>query len=161
MKQEVSICWLRRDLRLKDNAALYHALKGEYPVLLVFIFDTNILGDLHDKKDARVTFIYQQLKEIELELQAKGSSILIKYGTPEKVWAEILSEHSVMNVYTNHDYEPYASERDDTLAEYLRSESIGFHTFKDQVVFEKNEIVKPDGKPYSIFTLISVSGIRN
>jgi len=152
MKQEVNICWLRRDLRLDDNAALYHALKGEYPVLLVFIFDTNILGDLNDKKDARVTFIYQQLKKIEKDLQAKGSSILIKYGTPEKAWSEILSEYSVKNVFTNHDYEPYASERDDALAEYLRSESIAFHTFKDQVIFEKNEVVKPDGKPYTIFT---------
>jgi len=152
MKQKVNICWLRRDLRIEDNAALYHALKGECPVLLVFIFDTNILADLNDKKDARVTFIYQQLQRIEDELQNKGSSILIKYGSPEKAWAEILSEYTVMNVYTNHDYEPYAAERDDTLAEYLRSESIIFHTFKDQVIFEKNEIVKPDGKPYSIFT---------
>lgn len=152
MKKEVSICWLRRDLRIKDNAALYHALKGETPVLLLFIFDKNILDDLHDQKDARVTFIYQQLQEIEKELHKKGSSLLIKHATPEKAWAEVLKEYTVNTVYTNHDYEPYAKERDDTLAEFLRSEEIQLHTYKDQVIFEKDEVVKADGKPYTVFT---------
>ncbi|RAJ33311.1 cryptochrome/photolyase family protein [Pedobacter cryoconitis] len=152
MKTEVNICWLRRDLRLKDHAALYHALKEGIPVLLLFIFDRHILDDLNDPKDARVTFIYRKLKELEAELQQKGSSILIKYGTPEEIWPELLKTYTVKSVYANHDYEPYATERDDTLAEYLRSESIDFKTFKDQVVFEKKEIVKADGKPYTVFT---------
>lgn len=152
MKQEVNICWLRRDLRLNDNAALYHALKEKLPVLLLFIFDSKILDDLADKKDARVTFIHQQLKAIDSELHQHGSSILIKHGTPEEVWSAILNDHTVKGVYTNHDYEPYANERDDSLAEYLRSESISFQTFKDQVIFEKEEIVKADGKPYTVFT---------
>jgi len=152
MKKEINICWLRRDLRLTDHAALYHALKGENPVLLLFIFDRKILDDLHDKKDARVTFIYQQLKEIDQSLHLHGSSLLVKYGTPEEAWAEILKDYKVKQVYANHDYEPYAIERDDALAEYLRSESISFETYKDQVIFEKTEITKADGKPYTVFT---------
>lgn len=152
MKQEISICWLRRDLRLTDNTALYHALKGGLPVILLFIFDRKILDDLTEKTDARVTFIYQKLKAIEKELQTHGSSILIKYGTPEQAWSEVLASYHVKQVYANHDYEPAAIERDDALAEYLRSESITLQTFKDQVIFEKKEIVKADGKPYTVFT---------
>jgi len=152
MNKEVNICWLRRDLRLNDNAALYHALKGDFPVLLLFIFDRNILDDLNDKKDARVTFIYQQLQLIEKELQQKGSSLLIKYGTPEQAWQEVLGSYSVKGVYTNHDYEPYAAERDDSLGEFLRSEAIPLYTFKDQVIFEKDEVTKADGKPYTVFS---------
>lgn len=152
MKKEISICWLRRDLRLDDNAALYHALKSPYPVLLLFIFDKNILQKLDDKTDARVTFIYQTLQELKQQLQKKGSAILIKYGTPEEAWAEVLAAHEVKSVFTNHDYEPYAKERDDALAEFLSSEGISFKTYKDQVIFEKDEVVKPDGKPYTVFT---------
>ncbi|MCD0486726.1 DNA photolyase family protein [Pedobacter sp. MC2016-14] len=152
MKKELSICWLRRDLRLDDNAALYHALKSPYPVLLLFIFDKNILQKLDDKSDARVTFIYQTLQELEKQLQKKGSAILIKYGTPEEAWTEVLAAQNVKSVFTNHDYEPYAKERDDALAEFLSSEGILFKTCKDQVIFEKDEVVKPDGKPYTVFT---------
>jgi len=151
MNTEISICWIRRDLRLTDNAALYRALKGEYPVLLLFIFDKNILDEL-DPEDARVTFIYHELQKMETILQQHGSSFLIKYGKPEEVWTAVLSEYKVKEVYTNHDYEPYAIERDDALAEYLSTESIPFHTYKDQVIFEKNEITKADGKPYTVFT---------
>jgi deoxyribodipyrimidine photo-lyase len=152
MKKEINICWLRRDLRLDDNAALYHALKEGLPVLLLFIFDKKILDDLSDKTDARVTFIYQTLKAMEEQLQQHGSSILIKHGSPEDAWPEVLSAYRVKSVYTNHDYEPYALQRDETLAEYLRSEEIAFQTYKDQVIFEKDEITKADGKPYTVFT---------
>ncbi|AOM77040.1 cryptochrome/photolyase family protein [Pedobacter steynii] len=152
MRSEVSICWLRRDLRLEDNAALYEALKGPFPVLLLFIFDKNILSKLADKKDARVTFIHRTITKLNIDLQMLGSTILTRFGKPEEIWSEILDEHDVKAVYVNHDYEPYGRERDDALAEYLRSEQIDFHTFKDQVVFEKNEIIKADGKPYTVFT---------
>ncbi len=151
-KTGLSICWLRRDLRLHDNAALYHALKGDHKVLVLFIFDKNILNELPNKKDARVTFIYQTLAKIHEELKEKGSSLLIKFDTPEKAWPEVLNQYHVKAVYTNHDYEPYATKRDDSLAEYLSSEKIPLFTFKDQVIFEKTEVVKPDGKPYSVFT---------
>lgn len=152
IKQEISICWLRRDLRIEDNAALYHALKSGYPVLLLFIFDTKILSKLQNKQDARVTFIFDTLQELNLQLREFNASILIKYGSTEQVWGEVLDSHAVKKVYTNHDYEPYARERDDALAGYLSSEGISFHTFKDQAIFEKNEIIKADGKPYTVFT---------
>jgi deoxyribodipyrimidine photo-lyase len=152
MKKEISICWLRRDLCLKDNAALYHALKGKYPVLVLFIFDKSILKKLDHKSDARITFIYQTLLDIQEQLKEKGSSLLVKFDTPEKAWPTILNEYNVKGVYANNDYEPYATKRDDSLCEYLRSEEIPFHTYKNQVIFEKNEIIKDDGKPYSVFT---------
>ncbi len=152
MKKDISICWLRRDLRLKDNAALYHALKSEYPVLILFIFDKNILHKLTEKADARVTFIHQALIKINTELKKNGSSLLVKYNTPEEAWPDILATYQVKEVYANHDYEPYAIKRDDSLSEYLSSEGISFKTYKDQVIFEKNEIIKSDGKPYSVFT---------
>ncbi|KQB99959.1 deoxyribodipyrimidine photo-lyase [Pedobacter sp. Hv1] len=149
---DISICWLRRDLRLTDHAALYHALKAGRPVLLLFIFDQNILSKLDNKKDARLTFIHQTLKRLRAELQEQGSSLLVKFGSPEEVWPEILKEYKVKAVYANHDYEPYATKRDDGLAEYLRSEEIPFFTYKDQVIFEKAEVIKADGKPYTVFT---------
>ena len=152
MEKEISICWIRRDLRLNDNAALYAALKAQYPVLILFIFDTKILSKLPNQHDSRVTFIHQTLEEIHSMLTKHKSTIAIKHGTPEKVWGEILKTYNVKAVYTNHDYEPDAIKRDDALAEYLASEQIEFKTLKDQVIFEKNEILKADGKPYTVFT---------
>ncbi|TKC04297.1 cryptochrome/photolyase family protein [Pedobacter frigoris] len=151
-KQSINICWLRRDLRLDDNAAIYHALKSKDPVLLLFIFDKNILNKLLDKKDVRVNFIHETIIHLNQQLQAYDTSILVKYGTPEEVWTGLLNTYNVNSVFTNHDYEPYATERDSGLAEYLSSESIAFRTFKDQIIFEKDEILKADGKPYTVFT---------
>jgi deoxyribodipyrimidine photo-lyase len=152
VKKEISICWFRRDLRLNDNAALYEALKGPYPVLVLFIFDTKILKKLSNQEDPRVTFIHHALQELHSKLTTQGSAIAVKHGTPEEVWIEILKTYNVKAVYANHDYEPGAIERDDALAEYLASEQIAFKTLKDQVIFEKNEILKADGKPYTVFT---------
>lgn len=152
MKQDITICWLRRDLRLQDNAALYYALKSEFPVLLLFIFDKHILDDLHDKQDARVTFIYDELQNINKSLQEKGSSLLAMYGTPENIWPEILENYSVKGIYTNHDYEPYARQRDEGLKDFFNTASIPMYTYKDQVIFEKEEVTKADGKPYTVFT---------
>ena len=151
MKKTISIFWFRRDLRLEDNAALYHALKGEHPVLPLFIFDQNILDKLA-VDDARITFIYETIEDLKIVLQKQGSDVLIKYGKPESVWPEILKDYEVAAVYTNHDYEPYARERDDNMAEFLRSEKIEFRTFKDQVILEKGEILKADKTPYTVFT---------
>jgi deoxyribodipyrimidine photo-lyase len=152
MKKQISICWLRRDLRLHDHAALYHALKDKQPVLLLFIFDTKILDRLGQKDDPRISFIHRTLETIHQELGSLGSSLLVKYGKPEKIWAEVLEEYEVKKVFTNKDYEPYARERDELLAEYLRPENIPFETFKDQVLFENKEILKEDQKPYTVFT---------
>lgn len=148
----LSICWLRRDLRLDDQAALYHALKSKNKVLVLFIFDENILSKLAHKNDARVTFIHQTLVKLNLELQKHGSTLLVEYGKPEQIWPALLKRYKVAAVYINHDYEPYARERDDNVAEYFRSEGVAFKAYKDQVIFEKGEVVKADGQPYTVFT---------
>lgn len=150
--EKIAIFWYRRDLRLHDNAGLYHALKGDLPVLPLFIFDKNILDALEDKQDRRVTFIYQQIRGLSEELKNLGSSILVKYGKPEEVWAKILQQYEVKAVYTNHDYEPYARARDEKVSHLLSKNNIPFYTFKDQTIFEKDEILKDDRKPYTVFT---------
>lgn len=151
-KDSINICWLRRDLRLTDNAALHHALKSENPVVVLFIFDTNILDQLNDKKDARVTFIHQELSKIDEELRNLSASLLVEIGSPEKVWPKLVKDFNIKSVFTNRDYEPYATKRDDDVAEFLRSEDVSFQTFKDHVIFERNEVTKADGKPYTVFT---------
>jgi deoxyribodipyrimidine photo-lyase len=152
MQQPISIFWFRRDLRLTDNAGLYHAFKSAHPVLPLFIFDSEILDKLKDKDDARVTFIYQTISTLRDELAAHGSSILVKYGKTEQAWAQVLNEYTIAEVYTNHDYEPYAFERDGKLKDLFAGKGIAFKTYKDQVIFEKDEVVKDDGKPYTVFT---------
>lgn len=144
--------WFRRDLRLPDNAGLYHALRSGLPVLPVFIFDTDILGKLQDKKDGRVEFIHQQIVRLAAELGELGSSILVRVGKPVEVWAELSQRFEIGTVFTNHDYEPYAIGRDAEVENLLAAKGISFRTFKDQVVFEKNEVVKADGLPYTVFT---------
>lgn len=152
MPKEISIWWLRRDLRLFDNAALHHALKGQYPVLPVFIFDTAILEKLPEKKDKRVAFIYKAVQGIKDELQKNGSSLYVLNDIPLDAFKKICGEFYVKEVFTNHDYEPYAIERDNTLKKFLEENDIAFHTYKDQVVFEKSEVTKTDGTPYTVFT---------
>lgn len=148
----IAIFWHRRDLRLNDNAALYLALKSGLPVLPLFIFDTNILSKLEDKADKRVLFIHQELQRLNSQLREFGSGILVKVGTPEDVWKELLQSFSIKKVFTNHDFEPYAISRDEKIKQILAENGIAFHTAKDHVIFEKNEVVKDDGKPYTVFT---------
>ena len=149
---KINIFWFRRDLRLHDNAGLYHALKSGLPVLPLFIFDKSILDKLENKKDARVTYIHQEIKRLSEELNALKSTILVKYGSPKKIWQELVSEYEIENVFTNHDYEPYAIKRDKNISDFLKSKNIGFRTYKDHVIFEKKEVVKNDGQPYTVFT---------
>ncbi|MGI4749612.1 MAG: cryptochrome/photolyase family protein [Janthinobacterium lividum] len=151
-KQSINLFWFRRDLRLHDNAGFYRALKSGKPVLPVFIFDTVILDKLDDKDDSRVTFIYQSLAEIDKQLKASGSSVLIKNTSPENAWKEILDEYEIDTVFTNQDYEPYAKERDAAITQILAAKGSKFCTYKDQVIFDRDEIKKPDGKPYTVFT---------
>jgi deoxyribodipyrimidine photo-lyase len=148
----ISIFWFRRDLRLDDNAGLYHALKGDHPVLGLFIFDKNILDKLEDKDDARVTFIYQVIEDLQTQLQKHGSTLLILYNDAEQAWKQILKDYEVASVYTNHDYEPYAKTRDENIRKLLKEKQIPFNTYKDQVIFEKNEVTKDNGLPYTIYT---------
>jgi deoxyribodipyrimidine photo-lyase len=151
-KKLLNIFWFRRDLRIHDNAGLFYALKLDLPVLPVFIFDKEILQKLEDKDDTRVTFIHQALTDLDNELQKYGSSLLVKYNYPDKAWKELLNEYTIASVYTNHDYEPYARKRDEKLKTIFSEKNTGFHTFKDQVIFEKEEVIKDNGKPYTVFT---------
>lgn len=152
MMSKTSIFWFRRDLRLDDNVGFLQALKGDFPVMPIFIFDREILDEL-EEDDARVTFIYETLQQMREECQDKyDSSIAFFYGKPEDIWQQILEDYEVGAVYTNHDYEPYAKKRDAVIASLLDKNNIPFHTFKDQVIFEKSEIVKGDGNPYVVYT---------
>ncbi len=151
MKNKLVVFWFRRDLRLEDNVALYHALNSGYDVLPIFIFDTFILEDL-DRDDTRISFIYDTLLAIQEKLLAEQSSLLIKQGNPVEVFEELTASFNITAVYTNHDYEPYAKQRDAKVLDVLKKQSIQFRTFKDQVIFEKSEVVKQDGTPYKVFT---------
>ena len=151
----VSVCWFRRDLRLHDQAALYHALKSGRPVLCLFIFDRDILDRLEEKADKRVSFIHDTLLQMKGKLNALGSDLCVKYGKPEDVWRGLTEEFSIAEVFTNRDYEPYARSRDRQVGEFLNAEGIAFHTYKDQVIFEPGEILKDDGKPYTVYTPFS------
>lgn len=145
---DVALVWLRRDLRLADNAALYYALRENSKVLPLFIFDKVILDNLEDRDDARVTFIHQSIEGIKTELEALGSSILVLHGDP----IEIFRKLKPAAVYTNHDYEPYAVRRDETVKGILEAKGARFKTYKDQVIFDKDEVLKDDGSPYTVFT---------
>lgn len=151
-KEPISLFWFRRDLRLDDNAGLYHALKSGNPVLCLFIFDKQILDQLEDKDDARVTFIYQTIEQLHTTLHKHGSTLLILHDAPETAWKKILKEYHVAAVYTNHDYEPYAKTRDEKISALLKEKNIPFNTYKDQVILEKDEVVKNDGSPYTVYT---------
>ncbi|OQP51306.1 deoxyribodipyrimidine photolyase [Niastella yeongjuensis] len=148
----INIFWFRRDLRLEDNAGLYHALKSENPVLPIFIFDTNILNQLPNSADRRVEFIHNALTALDEQLKELGATLVVYHDTPLKAFKQLVKQYTISAVFTNHDYEPYARERDEDIARFLKEHEIAFHTYKDQVIFEKNEVVKDDGKPYSIFT---------
>ncbi len=148
----MNVFWFRRDLRLTDNAGLYRALKEGEPVLPIFIFDTNILDDLEDKDDARVQFIYDTVVEMNNELSKHGSTLHVFYSSPEKVFTELIEGYDISKVFTNSDYESYAIERDSNIIRLLGTKGISFHSYKDQVIFEKDEIVKDSGEPYVVYT---------
>lgn len=152
MKKKISVFWFRRDLRLDDNAGLYHALKNNSDVLPVFIFDSSILGRLEKKQDRRVDFIYQAIQHLQGLLKAQGSGLRVFYDTPEQAYKQLLKEYDLQAVYANHDYEPYARERDAGIKQLLGQQGVALHTYKDQCVFEKEEVTKDDGKPYTVFT---------
>ncbi len=147
----MNIFWFRRDLRLDDNAGFFHALNSGEEVLPIFIFDDFILSQLQND-DARVTFIYQQLEKMQTHLQSLGKSVALFYGKPLEVYQQLISENNIKTVYTNHDYEPYARKRDLELYHLFKENNIEFKTSKDQVIFEKSEVVKDDGSPYVVYT---------
>lgn len=148
---KISVFWFRRDLRLEDNTALARALSSGFPVLPLFIFDTQIIDEL-PVDDARISFIYKQLQKIHRQLATRNSSLHVFKGEAQTIWKELLGRYEIQAVYANKDYEPYSLKRDRELGELLESRGIGLHLFKDQVIFEEGEILKNDGKPYTVFT---------
>jgi len=151
-RDPIAVFWFRRDLRIEDNRGLYHALRSGFPVLPVFIFDTEILGRLEEKADRRVTFITSALEELNKKLITTGSSLKIYHSAPAEAFRKITGDYDVKAVFTNTDYEPYATERDRQIGAMLKASGIPVHSFKDQVIFEKSEAVKSDGTPYTVFT---------
>ncbi len=150
-KEKIVLYWMRRDLRLHDNSAFYYALRSGHRVLPIFVFDTSILDHL-PRRDARVVFIHRELTEIQAQLRAMGSDIHFHFGTPQDAFAQLLKTYSVEAVYTNRDYEPYAQNRDKEIYAMLEAQGIPFIGKKDHVIFDKNEVIKDDGKPYTVFT---------
>jgi len=150
--KKTTIFWFRRDLRFNDNAGLFHALSEAGNVLPLFIFDKEILDKLSDRKDRRVSFLFETIENLKAKFEKYGTSLLVKYGKPIEVFEKLLSTYSVASVYINHDYEPYARKRDDEVEKLLLKKGITFKSFKDQVIFEKEEVTKDDGKPYTVFT---------
>ncbi len=147
----MNIFWFRRDLRLEDNVGLFHALQSGESVLPIFIFDEDILAQL-PKDDARVTFIHQQLEKIQNQLLEIGKSLAVFHGKPMAIFQQLIAENKITTVYTNHDYEPYARKRDLDLYHLFKENNIAFKTSKDQVIFEKSEVVKDDSTPYVVYT---------
>ena len=148
---KISIFWFRRDLRLHDNKALFHALQSEEKILPIFIFDIDILKKI-PKDDARISFIYSELKAMNTHLESFGTEIRMFHGNPKEVFRSLMKNYTIVKVFTNHDYEPYAIKRDLDIKKLVSSNKIDFQTYKDQVIFERNEITKKDGKPYVVYT---------
>ncbi len=149
---KINVFWFRRDLRLEDNKALEQALKEKLPVLVLFIFDTNITDEL-PPNDPRVNFIYKSLSGINKELNKYGSAVKVLKGDPLMIWKEqLVKSYDINAVYINTDYEPYARDRDNDVEALLKKHNITLLRFKDQVIFGENEILKPDAKPYTVFT---------
>lgn len=151
-KTQVSVFWFRRDLRLVDNTGFISALQSDWPVLPIFIFDTDILSKLEDKADKRVDLIHQMLRSLKSELEVMGSSLLVLHGKPENIFERLLVDYDVKAIFTNRDYEPYAIHRDNTIKNLAGSQMVSFKTYKDQVVFEWDEVLKTDKTPYTVFT---------
>jgi deoxyribodipyrimidine photo-lyase len=152
--KEVVIFWFRRDLRLNDNRGLHRALSSGYRVLPLFIYDREILLRL-EPDDARVSFICDRVAALHAEIKEAGGELLIRFATAERVFMELPSHYNIKAVYTNRDYEPYAIKRDAKVEGVLKSKGISFITSPDQLVFEPGEVLKKDGKPYTVYTPFS------
>lgn len=152
MKTKISLFWFRRDLRLEDNVGLHHALASDFPVLPIFIFDTDILDKLENKQDRRVDYIHQALTAIQKELKSLNSSLRTYYGKPLNIFKTLLDEYDIQAVYCNRDYEPQAIKRDAEIYHFYKAKNIPFRAYKDQVIFDKKDVLKKDGTPYVVYT---------
>lgn len=152
MKSKISVFWFRRDLRVEDNVGLYHALQSDHPVLPIFIFETDILDKLESKHDRRVDYIHQALSAIDEQLKAYNSALKTYHGNPLEVFKSLLEEYDIQSVFCNRDYEPQAIERDASIFYYLQERNIPLKAYKDQVIFDKKDILKNDDTPYVVYT---------
>lgn len=152
MKSKVSVFWFRRDLRLEDNVGLYHALASKFPVLPIFIFDETILNKLESKKDRRVDYIHQVLSAINSKLNPFNARLNTFHGSPLDVFKTLSENYAIQGVFCNRDYEPQAIKRDTEIYRFFNEQNIPFKAFKDQVIFDKNDVLKNDGKPYTVYT---------
>ena len=151
-KDKLSVFWFRRDLRLADNIGLCRALSSGYPVLAIFIFDPQILDQFEDKKDRRLDYIHQALACLQQQLQAYGSTLISYFDHPLQVFEKLSQQYAIQGVYCNRDYEPQAIQRDTTIYNFFQAQDIPFKAFKDQVIFDRNEIAKKDGMAYTVYT---------
>ena len=149
---ETALFWFRRDLRVTDNAGLFHALKSARQVHCVFVFDREILDALTDKKDRRVEFIWESVRELETSLKKLGGGLIVRHAHAADAIPLLAKELKAEAVFTNEDYEPQAIARDLVVRDALMRYDIGFHTFKDTVIFEKDEVLTQVGGTYSVFT---------
>ena len=145
------LCWLRRDLRLHDNAALHHALSSGLPVACVFIFDSTILEPL-PADDLRLAFIHDSLLQVQNLLHQRGSELVCVYGDPQQTIPELASKLNARTVYANEDYEPAAIARDHAVAQTLAAQGCTLELFKDQLIFARDEILTQQKQPYTVFT---------
>ncbi len=152
--KSLKLFWYRRDLRLGDNAGLYHALSDQSPGVVqpLFIFDSGILDKLKNPEDKRLPFLHGVISQLKKDLQAQGSDLWVFYGDPEKIFAELIAEHPVTSIFVNHDYEPSAIARDEKIKKLSEKKGVGFRSFKDQVIFEKSEVLSGQMKPYTVYT---------
>jgi len=148
---KICIFWHRRDLRIHDNAGLAAALASGLPVLPLFIYDSDILDQLPDKADARLTYIYDQVETLASATTAAGGTFVARYGKPVKVLEQLVKEFDVAAVHTNEDYEPYARQRDADVGAMLQKHGVDFLLYKDQVVFAKSEILTKSGTVPKVF----------
>ncbi|UOQ96139.1 DNA photolyase family protein [Hymenobacter sp. 5317J-9] len=148
---KICLFWHRRDLRIHDNVGLAAALASGLPVLPLFIYDQKILDHLPDKADARLMFIHDEVEKLAAETEKAGGTFLARYGEPLKVLEQLVKDFDVAAVHTNEDYEPYATERDTAVAKLLKKHDVEFHTYKDQVIFAKEEIMTKSGTVPKVF----------
>jgi deoxyribodipyrimidine photo-lyase len=152
MAAPIAAFWLRRDLRLNDNQGLFKALQSGLPVLPVFIFDTEILEVLPDRADRRVSMLHDVISQLKAQLEARGSSLIVAHGNPLDVWPLLTKTYNIKKIFLNRDYEPYARQRDQAVFDWAKKMDIEMVGAKDSVIFEKSEVTKDDGKPYTVFT---------
>ncbi len=154
-KEKINLFWFRRDLRLFDNKALYHALNSGFKVFPIFIFDKQVLKQFPDKSNKAVSFIYSALSKINDELLKDGKSLNVFHGEVDEIFRKLMLDYDIEAVYVNADYEPEAIKRDEIVRKILQESSIQLHEFHDQLIMSPGSVVKGDGTPYTIFTPFS------